>query len=52
MYRMLRQKQLYPQARTGMLSDDFDVSLDRAQTCPNIDEFDGYAAKHPKGGMP
>ncbi|NNL06767.1 MAG: fatty acid cis/trans isomerase [Gammaproteobacteria bacterium] len=52
MYRMLRQKQLYPQARTGMLSDDFDISLDRAQTCPTIDEFDEYAAKHPKGGMP
>ena len=52
MYRMLRQKQLYPQARTGMLSDDFDVSLDREQTCPTIDEFDEYAAKHPKGGMP
>ncbi len=50
MYRMLRQKQLYPQARTGMLSDDFDV--DRAQTCPTSDEFDEYAAKHPKGGMP
>ena len=52
MYRMLRQKQLYPQARTGMLSDDFDVSLDRAQTCPTLDEFDDYAAKHPRGGMP
>ena len=52
MYRMLRQKQLYPQARTGMLSDDFDVSLDRAQACPTLDEFDAYAAKHPKGGMP
>ena len=52
MYRMLRQKQLYPQARTGMLSDDFDVGLDRAQTCPTLDEFDDYAARHPKGGMP
>ena len=52
MYRMLRQKQLYPQARTGMLSDDFDIGLDRAQTCPTLDEFDKYAAKHPKGGMP
>ena len=51
-YRMLRQKQLYPQARTGMLSEDFDVSLDRAQSCPTLDEFDEYAAKHPKGGMP
>jgi hypothetical protein len=52
LYKMLRQKRLYPQARTGMLSDDFDVSLDRAQTCPTLDEFDGYAVKHPKGGMP
>ena len=52
MYRMLRQKRLYPQAKTGMLSDDFDVSIDRAQTCPTLDEFDEYAAKHPKAGMP
>jgi len=52
MYRMLRQKRLYPQAQTGMLSDDFDVSIDREQTCPTLDEFDKYAAKHPKGGMP
>jgi hypothetical protein len=52
LYRMLRQKQLYPQARTGMLSDDFDVSLDRQQTCPTLAEFDDYAAKHPHGGMP
>ena len=52
MYRMLRQKRLYPQARTGMLSDDFDVSLNREQFCPTLDEFDEYAAKHPKGGMP
>ncbi|MBT8438568.1 MAG: fatty acid cis/trans isomerase [Gammaproteobacteria bacterium] len=52
MYRMLRQKQLYPQARTGMLSDDFDLGLNRAQTCPTIDEFDKYAKEHPMGGMP
>ena len=52
MYRMLRQKRLYPQASAGMLSDDFDVSLNREQSCPTLDEFDEYAAKHPKGGMP
>jgi hypothetical protein len=52
LYHMLRQKQLYPQARTGMLSDDFDISLDRAQTCPTRAEFDDYASEHPKGGMP
>jgi len=52
MYRMLRQKQLHPQALTGMLGDEFDVTLDREQTCPTLNEFDEYAAKHPKGGMP
>mgnify|MGYP000185507609 CR=1 FL=1 len=52
LYKMLRQKRLYPQAHTGMLSDDFDVGLDREQSCPTLDEFDKYAAKHPKGGMP
>ena len=52
LYRMLIQKRLYPQARTGMLSDEFDVSLDRKQTCPTLAEFDEYAAKHPRGGMP
>jgi len=52
MYRMLRQKRLYPQATTGMLSDDFDINIDREQSCPTLDEFDKYAAKHPKGGMP
>ena len=52
MYRMLRQKRLYPQAQTGLLSDDFDVSIDRAQSCPTLNEFGEYAAEHPKGGMP
>ena len=52
LYHMLRQKRLYPQARTGMLGNDFDISLDRAQTCPTLQEFDDYAADHPKGGMP
>jgi hypothetical protein len=52
MYRMLRQKRLYPQAHTGMLSDDFDIGLDREQSCPTLAEFDEYAAKHPRGGMP
>jgi len=52
LYKMLRQKRLYPQAHTGMLSDDFDVTLNRDQTCPTLEEFDEYAAEHPKGGMP
>jgi len=52
LYRMLRLKQLNPQARTGLLSDKFDLSLDRKQSCPTIDEFDDYALKHAEGGMP
>jgi len=52
LYRMLRLKQLHPQARTGLLSDKFDLSLDRKQSCPTIDEFDDYAQKHAEGGMP
>ena len=52
MYRMLRLKQLHPQARTGMLSDKFDLGLNRKQSCPTIDEFEEYAQQHPEGGMP
>jgi hypothetical protein len=52
LYRMLRLKQLHPQARTGMLDDNFDLSLDREQSCPTINEFPDYADKHPNGGMP
>ena len=51
-YRMLRLKQLHPQARTGMLSDKFDLGLNRKQSCPTVDEFDDYAEQHPEGGMP
>lgn len=52
LYRMLRLKQLHPQARTGMLSDKFDLGLDREQSCPTLDEFDDYAGRHAEGGMP
>jgi len=52
MYKMLRLKQLHPQARVGMLPDAFDVSLDRKQSCPAIDKMADYASKHPEGGMP
>ncbi len=52
LYRMLRLKQLHPQARTGLLSDKFDLSLDRKQSCPTINEFDEYALKHAEAGMP
>ena len=52
LYRMLRLKQLHPQARTGMLSDKLDLALNREQSCPTLDEFDDYASKHAEAGMP
>ena len=52
LYRMLRLKQLYPQARVGRLSEDFTLALDRKQSCPTIDKFDDYAQKTPTWGMP
>lgn len=52
LYRMLRLKRLNPQARTGLLSDKFDLSLDRKQSCPTLAEFDNYALEHAEGGMP
>ena len=52
MYQMLRLKQRHPQARTGKLSDDFDISLGRDQVCPGLDEFDSFSKKHPLWGMP
>jgi len=52
LYQLLRLKQLHPQARVGMLSDDFDLGLNREQVCPKRDEFQDYADKHPQWGMP
>jgi len=52
MYKMLRLKQLNPQARVGMLSPKIDTTLSRNQTCPTSDEFDRYAKKFPNQGMP
>jgi Fatty acid cis/trans isomerase (CTI) len=52
LYKLLRMKQLHPQARAGMLSDDFDLALNRKQVCPKPDEFQGYKKKHPRWGMP
>ena len=52
LYRMLRMKQITPQSRVGMLSDQVDISLNRKQTCPTLEEFDKYQHKFPLQGMP
>ncbi|MDO9104863.1 MAG: fatty acid cis/trans isomerase [Methylovulum sp.] len=47
----LKSQQLFPKA--GLLSAErFDFSLYRAESCPTIEEFDGYAKQHPEWGMP
>ena len=52
LYQMLRLKQLHPQPRTGMISDDVDVSLDRKQICTTAITFADFASQHPDWGMP
>ncbi len=52
LYKLLRQKQLRPQARIGMLSEEFDLALNREQVCPTVDQFQQYAKDHPSWGMP
>jgi len=51
-YQMLRLKQRNPQPLIGRLDPRIDTGLNREQTCPKIDEFESYAAKHPGEGMP
>jgi hypothetical protein len=50
--RMLQLKRDHPLPRGGILSEEFDLGLDRDQQCPKPEEFDGFAKDHPKWGMP
>jgi len=52
LYKMLRLKQLHPQPRTGMISDDVDISLDRKQVCTTAGTFAEFSSQHPHWGMP
>lgn len=52
LYRLLRLKQRHPQPRVGMLPDDFDLELDREQTCPSLETVAEYEREHPLWGMP
>ncbi|MET0068123.1 MAG: fatty acid cis/trans isomerase [Candidatus Thiodiazotropha sp.] len=52
MYQLLRMKQRHPQPRVGMLPDDVDVTLDRAQVCASNAGFAELEQKHPLWGMP
>lgn len=52
MYQMLQLKAANPLPDQKILGDEFDLSLDRSESCPKASEFDGYAKDHPLWGMP
>jgi len=51
-YQMLQLKQQHPLPAKTLLDDNFDVSLNRNQQCPTIEEFSQYKKDFPFGGMP
>jgi hypothetical protein len=50
--KMLQLKQQHPLPTVTPLPTSFDFSLERAQYCPKIEEFDDFASKNPLWGMP
>lgn len=52
LYRSLALKRAHPLPDEKVLSGAFDFSLDRAQSCPSLGEYDAYERDHPLGGMP
>lgn len=52
MYQMLKLKQQHPLPDASLLDNSFDVSLNRNQQCPTIEEFDQYKSQYPLAGMP
>jgi hypothetical protein len=52
LYRSLALKRAHALPDEPVLSKDFDFSLDRAQSCPRLAEYEAYERDHPLGGMP
>lgn len=53
MFQLLALKERHPLPETDVLSDDdFDFSLNRAQTCPNMTTINDYKQSQPLAGMP
>ena len=52
LYRSLALKRDHPLPASPLLSNAFDVSLERASTCPRIEQFDAFAQNNPLAGMP
>jgi len=51
-YQMLQLKKQHPLPQDTLLDDSFDLSLNRAQQCPTIEEFNQYKTDNPLAGMP
>lgn len=52
LYRSLTLKREHPLPSVAVLPRPFDFSLDRAASCPRVDEYDDYARHHAHEGMP
>ncbi|WP_404342279.1 fatty acid cis/trans isomerase [Pseudoalteromonas mariniglutinosa] len=52
LYNSLVLKQSSPLPQQAVLGNEFDFSLDRAQSCTNMDEFGQFAQNNPHSGMP
>jgi hypothetical protein len=52
LYKMLALKEKYPQPTSGILSDKFDFSLARDQSCPRPNQYGLYNQNRPMQGMP
>ncbi len=52
LYQTLLLKQQHPLPDGPVLGEGFDFAIDRAQSCPRIEQFDAYARKSPLAGMP
>ncbi|MEK9711392.1 MAG: fatty acid cis/trans isomerase [Thalassolituus sp.] len=51
-HKMLALKSRAPEETGALLSDDYNLSLNREQTCATAEEFNDFAAEHPRWGMP
>jgi hypothetical protein len=52
LYQTLVLKQQHPLPAGPVLGEGFDFSLDRAQACPRVEQFEAYARESPLAGMP
>jgi hypothetical protein len=52
LYQALVLKQQHPLPAGPVLGEGFDFSIDRAQSCPRVEQFDAYGRKSPLAGMP